>query len=137
MTAIRLELALSKDRIMEMYLDVAEFGPGVWGVNAASQAYFGVTPDQLTDAQAAALAATLPQPRTSNPAFRPARMLARRDLILARYDGGKTPVPPALEDSIPEIAPIEPPVLPVIPIDSLVPVDSLVDSLPDSLIHKP
>jgi len=136
-TAIRLELALSKDRIMEMYLDVAEFGPGIWGVNAASQAYFGVTPDQLTDAQAAAVVATLPQPRTSNPAFRPARMLARRDLILARYYGGKTPVPPALEDSIPEIAPIEPPVLPVIPIDSLVPVDSLVDSLPDSLIHKP
>ena len=64
-------------------------------------------------------------------------MLARRDLILARYYGGTTPVPPALEDSIPEIAPIEPPVLPVIPIDSLVPVDSLVDSLPDSLIHKP
>ena len=59
-TAIRLELALSKDRIMEMYLDVAEFGPGIWGVNAASQAYFGVTPDQLTDAQAAALVATLP-----------------------------------------------------------------------------
>src|SRR5438094_6750574 len=136
-TAVRLELALSKDRIMELYLENAEFGPGIWGVNAASQAYFGVTPDQLTDAQAAALVATLPQPRTSNPAFRPARMLARRDLILARYYGGTTPVPPALEDSIPEIAPIEPPVLPVIPIDSLVPVDSLVDSLPDSLIHKP
>src|SRR6266705_2033760 len=82
-TAIRLEVALSKDRIMTLYLDVAELGPGVWGVSAASEAYFGVTPDQLTDAQAAALAATLPQPRTSNPAFRPARMLARRDLILA------------------------------------------------------
>jgi monofunctional biosynthetic peptidoglycan transglycosylase len=133
-TAVRLELALSKDRIMEMYLDVAEFGPGIWGVNDASEAYFGVTPDQLTDAQAAALAATLPQPRTSNPAFRPARMLERRDLILARYYGGKTPVPPALEDSIPEIAPIEPPVLPPI-LDTLVIPDTL--AIPDTTKDHP
>jgi len=55
-------------------------------------------------------------------------MLERRDLILARYYGGKTPVPPALEDSIPEIAPIEPPVLP--PILDTVVVDTLV--VPDT-----
>jgi monofunctional biosynthetic peptidoglycan transglycosylase len=134
-TAVRLEAALSKDRIMELYLNAAEWGPGVWGVNAASQAYFGVSPSRLSNAQAAALAATLPQPRTSNPLYRPARMLARRDLILARYYGGKTPVPPMLEDSIPEVPVIEPPILPVIPIDSVV--DSLPDSLPDSLVHQP
>ena len=129
-TAVRLELALSKDRIMQLYLDNAELGPGIWGVTAASRAYFGVTPEQLTNAQAAALAATLPQPRTSNPAFRPTRMFARRDLILARYYGGKTPVPPALEDSIPEIPPIEPPILPAIP-DTLVIPDTTRDH-PDS-----
>ena len=136
-TAVRLELALSKDRIMHLYLNTSEWGPGVWGAAAASEAYFGASPAQLDPAQAAALAATLPQPRTSNPAFRPARMLARRDLILARYYGGKTPVPPLEEDSIPVPA-IEPPVLPVIPLDSAIHVDSLiqVDSL-DSLIHKP
>ena len=126
-TAVRLELALSKDRIMELYLANAEFGPGLWGVSAASEAYFGVAPSRLNNAQAAALAATLPQPRTSNPAFRPGRMLARRDLILARYYGGKTPVPPMQEDSIPDIPEIEPPILPVIPLDSVV----------DSLIHQP
>lgn len=131
-TAVRLELALSKDRIMLLYLDNAELGPGVWGIEAASRAYFGASPEILSDTQAAELAATLPQPRTSNPAFRPARMLARRDLILARYYGGKTPVPPLNEDSIPEIPVIEPPVLPVIPIDSAV-----VDSVVDSLIHQP
>ncbi len=125
-TAVRLEAALSKDRIMELYLSTAEWGPGVWGVNAASEAYFGVAPSRLSHAQAAALAATLPQPRTSNPTYRPARMLARRDLILARYYGGKTPVPPLDEDSIPEVPVIEPPILPIIPVDS-----------PDSLIHKP
>jgi monofunctional glycosyltransferase len=130
-TAVRLELALRKDRIMELYLDNAELGPGIWGMGAASRAYFGVPAAKLTEAQAAALAATLPQPRTSNPTFRPARMLARRDLILARYYGGKTPVPHVDEDSIPEIPEIEPPVLPLIPLDSVV------DSLRDSLIHKP
>ena len=119
-TAVRLDLALRKDRVMQLYLDNAELGAGVWGMSAASKAYFGVTPSDLSDSQAAALAATLPQPRTSNPTYRPAKMLARRDLILARYYGGRTPVPPADEDSIPMIPPIEAPVVPVIPFDSLV-----------------
>ncbi len=126
-TALRLESALSKDRILELYLSAAEWGPGIWGVNAASQAYFGIPPSRLSNAQAAALAATLPQPRKSNPLYRPARMLVRRDQILARYYGGKTPVPRIPEDSIPDVPVIEPPVLPVIPVDSLV----------DSLIHQP
>jgi len=126
-TAVRLELALSKDRIMELYLSTSEWGPGVWGATAASAAYFGVPPSRLSNAQAAALAATLPQPRASNPTYRPARMLARRDLILARYYGGKTPVPHIEADSIPDVPKIEPPVLPVIPRDSLI----------DSLIHQP
>jgi monofunctional biosynthetic peptidoglycan transglycosylase len=134
-TAMRLELALSKERIMALYLNVAEWGPGVWGMTAASAAYYGVPPSRLSNAQAAALAATLPQPRTSNPAYRPARMLSRRDLILARYYGGKTPVPHIEEDSIPDVPEIEPPILPVIPFDSLIRVDSLPHA--DSLIHQP
>src|SRR6267378_1883645 len=134
-TAVRLELALSKDRIMELYLSTSEWGPGVWGATAASEAYFGVPPARLNPAQAAALAATLPQPRTSNATYRPARMLARRDLILARYYGGKTPVPHIEEDSILDVPEIEPPVLPVIPLDSLIRVDSLPHA--DSLIHQP
>src|SRR5882724_10657636 len=126
-TAVRLELALSKDRIMELYLENAELGAGVWGIETASRAYFGVAVSALSANQAAELAATLPQPRTSNPMFRPARMIARRDLILARYYGGRNPVPPMQEDSIPDVPVIEPPVLPVIPLDSAV----------DSLVHQP
>ena len=133
-TALRLELALPKQRIMALYLSVAEWGPGVWGADAASRAYFGVPASRLSNAQAAALAATLPQPRTSNPAYRPERMLARRDLILARFYGGKTPVPPAIEDSIPEIAPIEPPILPPI-LDTLITPDTLV--IPDTTKDHP
>jgi len=132
-TAVRLELALSKDRIMELYLENAELGAGVWGIETASKAYFGVAVSALSANQAAELAATLPQPRTSNPLFRPARMFARRDLILARYYGGKTPVPPALEDSIPEIPTIEPPALP--PILDTVVVDTLV--VPDTTRDHP
>jgi len=133
-TAVRLELALSKDRIMELYLENAELGAGVWGMETASRAYFGVAVSALSANQAAELAATLPQPRISNPTFRPARMLARRDLILARYFGGKTPVPPAEEDSIPVIPPIEPPILPPI-LDSLVIADTL--AIPDTTKDHP
>lgn len=129
-TAVRLELALPKDRIMQLYLETAELGPGIWGMDAASSAYFGVPASKLSAMQAAALAATLPQPRTSNPTFRPARMLARRELILARYYGGKTPVPHMDEDAIPEMPEIEAPVLPVIP-DTLTIPDTRKDH-PDS-----
>ena len=93
-TAVRLELALPKDRIMELYLNVVEWGPGVWGVDQASRDYFGVPPSELSDDQAAELAATIPHPRSSNPIFHPAITLARRDLILARFRGLDVYVPP-------------------------------------------
>jgi monofunctional biosynthetic peptidoglycan transglycosylase len=119
-TALRLELVLSKDRILELYLSAAEWGPGIWGVDAASRAYFGVSPSRLTVEQAAELAATLPHPRTSNPTFRPERTLARRDLILARYRGVEVSIPAEEEtDSLPLLQPEIPPL----------PVDSLEDSL--------
>src|SRR5580765_9003056 len=47
-TALRLELALSKDRIMQLYLDNAEFGAGIWGIEAASKSYFGVPVSALS-----------------------------------------------------------------------------------------
>jgi monofunctional biosynthetic peptidoglycan transglycosylase len=125
-TAVRLEAALSKDRILELYLNSVEWGPAVWGAAAASETYFGVAPARITEEQAAALAATLPQPRTSNPTFQPARMLARRDLILARYHGADVYIPPVPEeiglDSLPPIPAIELPIIPPV-------IDSLMDSL--------
>jgi len=113
-TALRLELALSKDRILELYLSMAQWGPGLWGVDAASRAYFGVPPSRLDEAQAAALAATLPHPLTSTPTFRPDRTLARRDLILARYHGGDVYIPPEEEDTVLLVPPVIAP-----PIESL------------------
>ncbi len=122
-TAFRLELALSKDRILELYLNVAEWGPGIWGADAASRAYFGVPAARLGAPEAAALAATLPSPLSSSPVFRPARMSARRDLILARYHGVDVYIPPAEEaDSLLTVPPV-----------TLPPIESLKVDLPDSL----
>jgi monofunctional biosynthetic peptidoglycan transglycosylase len=118
-TALRFELALPKDRILELYCNLVELGPGVWGMSAASEHYFNTSPSHLSEAQAAALAATLPFPLSSNPSYRSTRMLHRRDLILARYHGVDVYIPPEEEfDSVP-IPQFLPPIVPPV-IDSLI-----------------
>lgn len=61
--ALLVELLWSKQRILEVYLNVAEFGPGVYGIEAASRYYFGHSAARLSPEQAAQLAAVLPSPR--------------------------------------------------------------------------
>lgn len=90
----RLELFLPKDRILEIYLNVAEWGPGIFGAEAASRAYFHKSARDLSLDQAAALAATLPHPLTSNPSYRPSQMEWRKTLILGRLRGGIPEPPP-------------------------------------------
>src|SRR5205085_2303148 len=77
-------------------------GPGIFGVEAAAQEYFGVPAARLTQVQAASLAATLPQPLTSNPRYRPVQMAWRRDLILRRLRGQDTSLEP-LPDAPPPL----------------------------------
>jgi len=60
---VLIEVAWPKRRILEVYVNVAEFGPGVYGAGAASRRYFGKSADRLTDADAALLAAVLPSPK--------------------------------------------------------------------------
>jgi monofunctional biosynthetic peptidoglycan transglycosylase len=96
--ARRLEKLLSKDRILEIYLNTAELGPGIFGVEAAAREYFGVPAARLTQEQAASLAATLPQPLSSNPKYRPSRMAWRRDLILRRLRGQDRSLEPIPEE---------------------------------------
>lgn len=57
------ELVLPKRRIMELYLNVVEFGPGIYGVEAAARAHFNTSADKLSPQQASQLAAVLPNPR--------------------------------------------------------------------------
>jgi monofunctional biosynthetic peptidoglycan transglycosylase len=66
----QLERALSKRRILELYLNVVEFGPGVYGAEAASRRYFGKPAADLTDEEAAELAAGLPRPSIWHPGVR-------------------------------------------------------------------
>jgi monofunctional biosynthetic peptidoglycan transglycosylase len=65
--AWQLERRLAKRRILELYLNVAEFGPGVYGVETASRRYFGKPSSEMTDDEAAELAAGLPSPTTWHP----------------------------------------------------------------------
>jgi monofunctional biosynthetic peptidoglycan transglycosylase len=72
-----LELFWSKQRILEVYLNVAEFDEGVFGVQAAARHYFGVDARDLTDVQAARLAAILPDPKGRS-AARPSDFVRKR-----------------------------------------------------------
>jgi monofunctional biosynthetic peptidoglycan transglycosylase len=62
-----MERNLSKKRILEHYLNVAEFGRGIYGVDAAARYYWGIPANRLTSRQAIELAATLPSPVKNNP----------------------------------------------------------------------
>ncbi|MEQ1855517.1 MAG: biosynthetic peptidoglycan transglycosylase, partial [Longimicrobiales bacterium] len=92
--ARRLENRLDKDRILEMYLNVVEWGPGIFGAEAAARTYFGKPASALTLWEAAALAGTLPHPLTSNPSLNPRQMSWRQGLILDRLDPSRG-LPPA------------------------------------------
>jgi len=92
--ARRLERFLTKDRILELYLNTAELGPGIFGVGAASRTYFDLPVQGVGRFEAASLAATLPDPLGSNPDHRPGRMAWRRDLILDRLAGRDVVIPP-------------------------------------------
>jgi monofunctional biosynthetic peptidoglycan transglycosylase len=71
------DFILSKRRIMEIYLNIAEWGPGIFGAEAAAQHYFKKPASKLTPRQAALLTAALPNPITRNPA-KPSRYLNSR-----------------------------------------------------------
>nr|WP_183432813.1 monofunctional biosynthetic peptidoglycan transglycosylase [Mesorhizobium sp. RMAD-H1] len=74
--AVAADLILPKWRIMEIYLNIAEWGPGIYGAEAAAQHHFGRSASQLTARQAAYLAVTLPNPILRNPA-KPSRAMQR------------------------------------------------------------
>ena len=103
--AYRLEWALGKHRILELYLNVAEFGPHLWGVEAASQLYFGRPAARVSMDQAALLVATLPHPLTSNPSLRPGRTIWRQQLILRRLRGEAVVVPREEAETVTPVAP--------------------------------
>jgi monofunctional biosynthetic peptidoglycan transglycosylase len=104
--ARRLEAELSKRRILEIYLNVIEWGEGIWGAEAAARAHFGKSAAALTAPEAALLAAAIINPRVLSPARPSERLRQRQRLILRRMRYVEPP--PAAPDMapLPEVAPL-------------------------------
>ncbi|MCR1565515.1 MULTISPECIES: peptidoglycan glycosyltransferase/peptidoglycan DD-transpeptidase MrcA [Mixta] len=82
--AIRIEQLLSKDEILELYLNKIYLGYRAYGVGAAAQVYFGKNIDQLTLSEMAMIAGLPKAPSTFNPLYSHTRALARRNVVLSR-----------------------------------------------------
>ena len=91
--ARRLEAALSKVRIFELYLNVIEWGDGIWGAEAAARTYFGIPASALDAEQSALLAGAIINPRLHSPARPTARLLQRQRIILGRMGQVSPPEP--------------------------------------------
>jgi monofunctional glycosyltransferase len=86
-----LEFLMDKERIFEIYLNVVEWGVGVFGAEAAAQHYYGVSAASLNTAQAARLAVMLPKPRFYDKNRGSSYLMRRTDLILRRMGGAELP----------------------------------------------
>jgi len=93
-----LERELSKDRILEIYLNVIEWGPGVFGIEAAAQRYFGKPAQDLTLDEGARLAAVIPSPLRHRPDSEGRYVSRRTNMVLGRMEA-RSMVPSAGADS--------------------------------------
>ncbi|MBR0567808.1 monofunctional biosynthetic peptidoglycan transglycosylase [Azoarcus sp. L1K30] len=87
---VMIEALWSKRRILEVYLNVVEWGKGIFGAEAAAQRYFGVSADRLGPAESARLAVMLPNPRKYENNFGP-RLAAHAERIRARMGYSQIP----------------------------------------------
>jgi monofunctional biosynthetic peptidoglycan transglycosylase len=83
---VLIELTWPKWRIMEVYLNIAEWGPGIFGAEAASQYYYHRRASRLTEAQSALMAAVLPNPRRWSPSHPTRYIRARQTTILRQMN---------------------------------------------------
>jgi monofunctional biosynthetic peptidoglycan transglycosylase len=90
--ARRLEAELQKARILELYLNLIEWGDGIYGIETAARTYFGTSASALGPSESALLAGAIINPRLLNPSHPTARLLRRQQIILGRMGGV---VPPA------------------------------------------
>jgi len=88
---VMLETLLTKRRILEIYLNVAEWGDGVYGAEAAARHYFGVPAAALSPPQAARLAAMLPSPRSYTPRSDTLYLQQRAEDILSHMHHARIP----------------------------------------------
>ena len=88
---VMLETILTKRRILEIYLNVIEWGAGVFGAEAAARHHFGVTAANLTPEQAAQLAAMVPSPRRYRAGAETPYLQKRKEIILSRMGAAQLP----------------------------------------------
>ena len=125
--ARRLEAALPKARIFEIYLNVIEWGDGIWGAEAAALTYFGVPASALNAEQAALLAGAIINPRVLNPARPTARLYRRQRLILSRMGEVTPPTPAPVVAAAVETPSTE---------DFLAPPDVVADPIPEDTVDE-
>jgi monofunctional biosynthetic peptidoglycan transglycosylase len=88
---VMLEIIMDKRRIFELYLNVIEWGEGVFGAEAAARYHFGVSASELAPEQAARLAAMVPSPRRYAPGNNTAYLQRRTQTLLARMNAARVP----------------------------------------------
>jgi monofunctional biosynthetic peptidoglycan transglycosylase len=128
-----LEVELSKQRILELYLNEIEWGDGIYGAEAAARVYFHRSCADLSASEAALLAAAIPNPRLLNPGDPSARLRRRQQTVMQRM-GAVTPPPVVAGPAIPPPVPAGPPLDPVPPVPDTVDVPS---NLPGQPIPVP
>jgi monofunctional biosynthetic peptidoglycan transglycosylase len=89
--ARRLEAELPKSRILELYLNLIEWGDGIYGIESAARTYFQVSAADLDPTESALLAAAIVNPRLLNPAHPTGRLIRRQRLILQRMGAVEPP----------------------------------------------
>ena len=126
--ARRLEAELSKQRILELYLNVIEWGDGIYGAEAAARTYFHKSAADLSTTESALLAAAITNPRLMNPGHPTARLRRRQDMVMRRM-GAVTP-PPVVAGPV-----IPPPLVP----SELEPIPEIPEAVgpPDTLPGQP
>jgi monofunctional biosynthetic peptidoglycan transglycosylase len=105
--ARRLEADLEKARIFELYLNLIEWGDGIYGIEAAAHEYFGTTAAALGPSESALLAGAIINPRVLTPARPTSRLLRRQRIILSRMGRVAAPSEAVRDEPAPVEAPEE------------------------------
>jgi monofunctional biosynthetic peptidoglycan transglycosylase len=134
--ARRLETELTKQRILELYLNVIEWGNGIYGAEAAARTYFRKPAFQLDAPESALLAAAIANPRIMNPASPTARLRRRQQMVLRRLGAVEPPPAVATPPGEPgEPGQVAPPA--IVPVPSLPPEAGPPAALPGQAVPPP
>ena len=134
--ARRLESELTKQRILEIYLNVIEWGDGIYGAEAAARTYFRKPAADLGADESALLAAAIINPRVLDPGHPSTRLRRRQQMVLRRM-GAVTPPPVVAGPAVPESAPAKEGGEALAPVEALPPAAAPPTTLPGQIVPAP